>query len=365
MCRPLYIWRSSPFFVVFIVLLSACAPEEDADETPDATPVLLERARLDTVVETERSIGRSEAFSAPIVAAQVDGQVEEIFHDIGDQVEAGTVLAKLDETDHQLELDAAQAEADALSAQLQLAERELERLQQVAEGEHVSESELEMARTEVAATREQLKSAQSRRDVAQRRLRKTEILAPIDGRIDERMISEGNFLAAGAEAFRMVPQRSGRVPLPFPERNANQLEVGFSARLRRLHEDDRWLDGEVTRLSPSVGDGTGVTAVIEFDPPEHWPAGALLEGLVEVDRRENAVLVPSESVVARPERQVIYVFPGESETGPVEEREVEVGYRTQELTEILEGVNADERVVVDGAQYLSDGTEVRVREGDR
>jgi RND family efflux transporter MFP subunit len=357
-------WRSA-LTVLVLLLLIACASEEgnETDEF-EATPVIVERARADTVVETERSIARSEAFSAPVVATQVDGQVTEIIHDIGDHVSTGTPLATVDDTTLQLNLASAQAEVAALQARLEHAEREFKRLQQVAEGQHVSESELEMARTELAANQEEVKAAEGRRDVARRNVRKTKIRAPIDGRIEARLISEGDYLAAGSEAFHMVPDRSSRVSLPFPERSAERLQEGMPARVRRLHRDEPWVPAKLVRLGPSVN-GSGATAVIEFDPPDAWPSGALLEGEVQTDRRENAVLTPSESVVSRPERRVVYVLPGDAETGQVEEREVDIGYRSHERTEILLGVSAGERVVVDGAQYLSDGSEVRAREANQ
>jgi RND family efflux transporter MFP subunit len=353
---------------VVLLALQGCrsgdAEEQESETT--ATPVSVTTVSIDTVVETERSMARSEAADNPRVSTEVGGRVEEILHDIGDRVEAGTVLARLDKTPYQLELSAAQANAAALSARLDRFQSELDRLERVGEGQYVSESDLEEAQAEVTATREELAAAESRRESAERDLDRALVRAPIDGQIDERLISEGDYLSTGDGAFQMIPDASARVSLPFPERVGDRLEVGMPVQLRRLDRDEDWIDGRLTRLRPSVEGGMGAVAVVEFDPPEQWRSGTMLEGLVEVDRREDALLVPSESVLDRPAGKVIYVVvdSDSDEYAEVEQRMVELGYRTAERTEILDGLDADDSIVVEGAAFLSDGAAVRIRERD-
>ncbi|WP_111642294.1 efflux RND transporter periplasmic adaptor subunit [Marinimicrobium alkaliphilum] len=343
---------------------SSGADDEADNDSSSATPVRVALAERATVVETERSLGRSEALSDPYVAAEVGGRVVRVHKDVGDRVDAGDVLAEIERERYESALSAAEAEVAALDAELEQLQRDLERMTEVAEGGYVSDSELEGARTELESARERREAAMSERDEARRQLRETEIRAPFAGRVDARELSEGDSLSAGEPAFRLVPETAARVRLPFPEQVIGRLAEGMPARLRRLDSDDDWLEGEVTRLRPSVDEGSGGVAVVEFEAPETWPLGALLEALVEVDRREGAIQVPAGSVVDRPGRQVVYVVPGEGENAEVEEREVSTGYHSADVIEILDGVDADERVVVDGADFLSDGTEVRVQEAD-
>jgi len=357
--------RLMPGLVLAATMLTACSDAEEDGEgsREDSTPVTVERVQIEQVEETERSMARSEAFSSPVVSAEVGGRVEEILHDIGDRVDSGAELARLEADSYRFALAAAQADAAALQARLTQYERELDRLASVGEGVYVSESDFEAAEADVTTTREELSAAENRRDEAARELERTVIHAPLAGRIDERMISEGDYVTVGDPIFRMVPDASARVSLPFPERVAGRLEAGMPARVRPLEADEGdWIDGEVTRLRPSVDGGMGVVAIVEFEPPESWRSGTMLEGQVIVERREEALVVPSESVVDRPDRNVIFVLPGDNseKEGKVEEREVRRGYRTAEFTEIVEGVEADEQVVVDGAAFIGDGSRVRI-----
>ncbi|MDP4535290.1 efflux RND transporter periplasmic adaptor subunit [Alkalimonas collagenimarina] len=354
-----------PSLLILAVKVAACSPIlSDEAEEPTGTPVGFQQVRLTTIVETERSMARSEAFSSPQVAPEVDGRVVTIFHDIGDEVEEGTVLAQLDDSSYVLALSAAQADAAASETRYEQFKRDLNRLEMVGGGQYVSQMDLESARADVFTAQQELKAAQSRREEAQRQVSHTRIQAPISGRIDERYISEGDYVSAGDQAFRMVPDTSARTSLPFPERIGGRLEVGMNVKLRRLGSSDYWIEGQVTRLRPSVEDGMGIVAVVEFIPPSSWPSGTMLEGLVELAHRPNAITVPSESVIARPGRRVVYVLPGREDFGRVEERKVEVGLITADTTEILSGLEPGERVVVDGASYLTNDAEVR-RQGAR
>ncbi|MEE2023782.1 efflux RND transporter periplasmic adaptor subunit [Alkalimonas mucilaginosa] len=342
----------------------ACSPiNSDEAKAQQGTPVRVQPVHITTVVETERSMARSEAFSSPQVSPEVDGRVVEVLHDIGDEVEEGAILARLDDSSYTLALAAAQADEAALKTRAEQFARDLNRLEMVGGGQYVSQMDLESARADLYTARQELKAAESRREAAQRKVAHTRIQAPIAGRIDERHISEGDFVSAGDRAFRMIPQSSARVSLPFPERVGGRLETGMRVKLRRLGSDDYWIDGKVTRLRPSVEDGMGVTAVVEFIPPSSWPSGTMLEGLVEVAQRSNALQVPSVSVVDRPGRTVVYVLPGHEDYGKVEERRVELGQRSADRVEVLSGVSAGERVVVDGSAYLTHDAEVRIQGG--
>ncbi len=83
-------------------------------------------------------------------------------------------------------------------------------------------------------------------------------------------------------------------------------------------------------------------------------------GEVVVERRDDAVRVPRLSVVQRPAGQVVFVVDGEE----VSQREIEIGHQTSDWVEIISGLDAGERIVTDGASFLSDGARVRYEDAD-
>lgn len=107
-----------------------------------------------------------------------------------------------------------------------------------------------------------------------------------------------------------------------------------------------------------VGAARAVVVIAEFTNPGGWRAGASVNGSVTLERRADAVLVPEVSVVQRPAGTVVYVV----EDGKARARPVRTGIRQEGRVEILEGLDGSERVVVDGAGFLTDGAPVQVKE---
>lgn len=351
----------------FAMALAACSVSDGNDEimAPSGTPVRVHQVELDIVEETERSMGRSESFATPTVSAEVSGRVERIAVDVGDRVEADAVLAELDATPYELSLAAADADVAALGARVRQLQNELDRIRAVGDGQYVSASDLEAAEAGVETIRQELAAARNRMEEARRQLENTRIRAPLAGRVDARRVSEGDFVSSGDAMFRLLPDASSRVRLSFPEVVGDRLREGMPVRLRRLGRvDDEPVEGILSRIRPSVDGGMAVVAVVEFLAPDSWQSGTMLEGWVILDRREGAVMVPTGAIVDRPGRKVVFVLTGDADSGEVEERVVTLGLRRPDRTEILDGVEPGERVVVDGAPYLGDGTRVRLRSAE-
>ena len=344
------------------LVLAGCA-DSDGQERPlaDGTPVTVTPVRAGVIEEHERSIAPSEVRHRPVIAAEVSGRVQHVAVDVGDRVTEGVVLAKLDDAQHRLAAAAARADVAALAATLRQQQSQVDRIRRVGDGQYVSAADLEAAEARLESLRQEHAAAVNRHDEARRRLELSVIRAPVDGRIDARMVSEGDFLGTGDDVFRILPDSGGRVRLPFPERAGDRLAEGMPAVIRRLGQDGGpRVEGRVVRLRPSVSGSMTVTAVVEFDAPRHWNPGTMLEGRIRVTRREDALLVPSAAIVDRPGRKVVYVLPGDARSGIVEERVVTLGHRAADTTEVLEGVQLGERVVVEGAAYLSDGAAARL-----
>jgi RND family efflux transporter MFP subunit len=303
--------------------------------------------------------------SNALPAVQMLGTVV-LAYDPGDRIEQGSELARLDDEPYRLAVAVAESEVARLEARVRELENEMRRMRSVSAEGYVSESELESAEAQLEGAREQLSGTRNRREEAQRDLRHTSILAPLSGRVDQRMISEGDFLSSGDAAFRIDPDSRYRVQLPFPEVMGDRLSEGMPVRIRRLGRDaDGPVDGWISSLRPAVDQGArAVVAVAEFDKPDDWRTGTLVEGIVILERREEVVLVPRVSVVERPVGTVVFVLSGSGNSGQVEERRVSIGYRTVDEVEITDGLETGEQVVSDGASFLSGGARVRIRNGD-
>ncbi len=354
-----------PVLLVLAVtlVLAACDDEEEFAEDDEERPTSIHVVEVETsdIDEMERTVGLVETFSRPRVAAEVAGRLESVEADVGDEVEKGQLLASIDPEPFELARDIADAEVDRLKARIDQLEIDLARLERMSEREYVTEQERDSTRAELDATRQQLRGARSERSRAERELRLTGITAPVSGQVDERRVSEGDFIPAGEMAYRIQPADRFRVVLSYPERTAQRFERGMPVRLTSRLANGDSVEGEISRLRSAVDPGSrSVRAVVEFENENAWRPGMLVTGEVIVDRREASKRVPNHSVVRRPAGRVVYVI----EDGRAFEREVEIGVRTGEWTEIRSGVEAGETVATDGADFLTDDTPVEIREDD-
>lgn len=340
-----------------LLLLAACGGEaEESDAGPPAVQVTYISAAAEPVRTVERTLGTITAKAEPRVAAEVAARVQHIHADSGQHVSAGELLAELDTEDFERHIEQAQAEINRLQALIRNQERTVERNRDLVEENFISETALDDSEAELEALREELVAARSRLRSSQRDLERTRIEAPTTGDIEARHVSEGDFVQTGTVLFHMTATERLRIRLPFPEAVAGRVRVGQEVNLATPLLGGQQVTGEITEIQPLVGRQTqSLIAIAEVDNPGGWRPGATVDAELLVEERDS-VTVPDQSVVRRPAGEVVYVIDDDGDE--VIARNVELGERTRDRAEILSGLDPGERVVVDGAGFLTDGARV-------
>lgn len=311
------------------------------------------------IEDVERALATIEAKWSARIAAEVAATVESIAVDVGDEVEEGMLLARLDARDFEIEVARATANMRRIELTIANAERNVERQEQLAGRGHVADAALESAQAELAALRQELAAARSELSRAERNLARTRILAPHAGAVAERLVSEGDYVAAGTVILRIPRSNRLQVRVPVPEAAAGRLAVGMPVRLSTVASDEV-VEARISQIQPQVtSSNRTVTAIAEIDNPGGWRPGSSVNAEIVLETRREIALAPT-SVVRRPAGNVVYVLDGDV----VRERPVTLGRRTQEWVEITKGVAPGERVVVDGAGFMSDGVRVTARPHD-
>lgn len=347
---------------VFALMVGTGCQNEAAkapEQAPRTTSISVAVADATEVEVTEESVGYVESHTVPTVSAEVGGRVLDVTVDAGDTVSAGQVLARIDAEDYDAELRSQRGEVNRLTALIENQQRLVKRFRSLEEDAFVSQTALDDAESNLRALREQLHTARARLEIAGRNRARTEVLAPVDGRIQQRMVSAGSYVDKGAPLFQISALDRLTVYLPFPETVAARLHSGQEVQLTTPTSDTP-VTGQITELRPMIGTtNRAVEAVVEVQNPGAWRPGASVAGRLVLERRPG-VLVPDLSLVLRPAGNVVYVI----EDDTARQRVVEVGERLGKQVEIRSGVEGGERVAADGAHFLSDGAPVRVRESE-
>ena len=175
------------------------------------------------------------------------------------------------------------------------------------------------------------------------------------GWIEKRFVSKGDFVKTGSPLFLLVTDKYLRIVLPFPENVAISLAIGQQVRLTSPLSHDKIIEATIDQIRPAVNiHSRAIEVIIYLENPGAWRPGGTINGTVIIDQHANGILVPARSVVRRPAGDVIYQI----ENGGARQKVVTVGSRQGNLVEILDGLSGDEKIIVDGAGFLTDGATV-------
>ncbi|MDP3482469.1 MAG: efflux RND transporter periplasmic adaptor subunit, partial [Sulfuricella sp.] len=196
---------------------------------------------------------------------------------------------------------------------------------------------------------------------AAKNLSRTRIVSPVDGRVDNRMVSVGDWIDLGKPVFQLSTSENLRIRLPFPETAAQRIKVGQVVKLSTPTAPDAAVTGKIEQVRPMVGStNRAFDAVVEVKNPGGWKPGASVNGAIVVEEHAEAVSVPEVSVVLRPAGKVVYVI----ENAKAVQHVVTTGVTQNGQVEILQGIRSGATVAVDGAGFLTDQAAVSVKEAN-
>lgn len=348
------------FFVALVAsqFFSGCDKKPELKKGPPPAVITTTQATTRNIQVTEETIGAVDTTSAPVVSAEVPAQVERVLVEVGDTVKTGQVLAVLNSGDLMNAQSIARAQVKSLEALVANQEKQTARTRQLAEQKFISATRLDESISQLLSLQQQLKGAQAGLDQAQRNLAKTRIHAPVSGKVEQRLVTGGDFVTPGKSLFQIATNQNLRVRLPFPESLANQLQKDLTVYLATPAAPNKTFTGKIAEIKPMIGaDNRSFEAIVEVPNPGNWAPGASVNAKVVIAERPQALAVPETSVVIRPAGKVVYVI----KDGKAYQRIVSTGTKTAGLIEITSGLSPGEIIAVDGAGFLTDKADVRIQ----
>jgi RND family efflux transporter MFP subunit len=347
-------------------LLTGCGKGESVADAGDgmrnAVAVTVAQSRLQEVRVELYSVGRLVSRNTPQLAAEVEGRVVEVLVDEGEPVVEGEELIRLDTTALELSRQEAQAAIQQLSASIANEQRRVQRYRDLKTRDVMPQERLDDAEAQLAVYQASMAAAEARLAIVEDRLHKAKLKAPVNGVVELRHVSVGDFVKVGTPLLTVTDTQYLRAELPFPETVGAELRIGQTLYLRSPVAPGLEIEASIDQIRPQVGAMSRALVVIsDVVNPGPWRPDATVEATAVVERRPDAVVVPLLSVVQRPAGDVVYVLQGGEEPS-VAQRPVEIGARQDGWIEIRSGVDAGVKVVAEGASYLTDGAPVIVTE---
>lgn len=355
-----------------------------APEPIEVEVVQVERGKVESTV-TNSKAGTVETRRRARLSPEIGGRVVALPHREGSQVKKGDVLLRTDDSTQRAELDRARKELNSARAEhrractaAELARREYQRNRELAADGIVTESLLDQSESaadtgaaacEAAAA--VVETAEAAVRVLENELRKTVLTAPFDGVVAEVSIELGEWTTPSPPALPVPPvidlldSRVTYISAPMDEVDSARIRPGQSARVTIDSHPDESFAGTVSRVAPYVLDveAQNRTVEIEVELEDRELAASLLPGTssdVEVilDVHDNVLRLPTPALL--PGQAVLMV-----NDGVLERRELEVGLRNWDYTEILGGISEGEKVVSSlDREEIQAGAEVVIDNSD-
>jgi membrane fusion protein, multidrug efflux system len=329
-------------------------------------PVLVvAAARADVPVYLD-AVGTTKALNTVTVRPQVDGKLLGVNFKEGQDVKKDDVLARIDPTIYQAQLDQAIAKKAQDEALLGNARNDLERYEKLAASNAINKQQADTQRALVAQYTAQVQSDQAAIENAQATLGYTKIVAPIDGRTGIRMVDEGNIVRASDtnSAIVVITQvKPISVLFNLPQQDLAQVNSAFASsplRVDAQHSDnDAVIDRGTLRVVDNQVDPSTGTVKLKAEFPnarlQLWP-GQFVNVRLLIDTLKQVVVIPTGAVQRGPNGTFVYVIKDDNTAAmrPVTVR------KQNETTTVVNGIEPPERVVTIGFVGLTDGGKVSI-----
>lgn len=358
--------------------------------------------------DATRYTGTTEPFQSVSLRAQVEGQVLGLSVDVGDPVQAGQLLARLDDrlqstavvaaaaevaarqsevASQRAEVVAAMAAVEQARLQLQQARSDAARLNRLFQAGAISAQEAETAQTAVLTaeqavrtaqqqvqTRQQAVAAAERRVIAQQAIASqeqarrnfTQLIAPVTGLVLERSTEPGNLARAGDEILQIGDFSRVKVVLRVSELELANLQVGQSVQVQLDAFPQQRFTGQISRIAPVADPRSRLIPVeITMPNPQGWIGSGLLARVALKTSAPDPIVVPETALStsetpANGDRGTVFVVKKQGDRTTTEARSVLLGARSDGRVVVQSGLQAGETVVVRSANPLKAGQPVRL-----
>lgn len=356
-----------------VVLVSGCGQENTYVAPPPPKVAVIQPLR-ETFTETLEFTGNTAATETVELRARVPGYLDKVLFRDGQQVKKGDLLFVIEQQPYELAVRQAQGELARAEAQRAETTATAQRVLQAAKSGAVSRQQADEAVARQQVAEAQVYALKAALDKAKVDLSYTEVRAPFDGRIERRLKDPGNLVGTGEDTVITSINRVDPIYVYFSINELDLLRIlgdrprhqaAREAQDRRTqplflalaNEDDFPHQGIFDFAAITLDSATGTLLMRGLFPNSD---NQILPGLfarIRAPIREipDALLVPERALGVDQSGRYVLVVKAD---GEVEQRTVQVGGKRGDLRMIEKGLNADERIVVDGIQRARPGAKV-------
>ena len=308
------------------------------------TNVRIKQVNLESLSIQSTYVGYLLPNKRVLMRSEIDGVIEKIDFEEGDEITKGKRLVDISTKEHRLKLKIAITNSN-------LADINIKRDEKLASQNLISNAQLDQTRTRA-------ESASLNKELAEISLNKSLISSPLKGTIKTRHIKVGEFVRKGDKLVEILDIDKILVKVNIPEQEILSIQVGQNVEVALYIMEKKTFLGRVKNIGLEA-DSSNRTFPVEIlvdNKERQLRAGMLARTTFTKNVDQDQIVIPRHTVLERDQGRVVYVF----EDGKAFRRDITIGLSQQDQVQVVQGLNKGELIVVEGHTKLTDGEEVNV-----
>ena len=354
-----FLWNNIPRFILIVmiglilILTGVIKKESTSIATEKASAIRQEKPPVNVVTLELSHSSISDRINLPgsivpwttlQLLAKIRGTVTEVLLTEGEQVHQGDIIARIEETDYRIARDRA-------SAAFNLAKAEHDRDKKLHKKGMIPIADLDAQKTRLQTTRADL-------EYAQLEYSRCAIVAPMDGVIRTLTAKVGLLLSVADPIAEILKIDQLKAVIGIPESDVNSVSKLDSVDLTIKALDNKKITGEIYFLPPS---SESFARIYNLEVKVDNSDGRIFPGMfvrADIIKRtvENSIVIPFYSVISRNDEHYVFI----DEEGVARKRNVQLGIMEKWMVEIPEGLQAGDKLLIEGHRDVEDGQTISV-----
>lgn len=316
--------------------------------------------------------GKIKPIKESSIVPKMPGKVTNVHVEIGNRVQKGDILFKLDQKDLLNAVKTSEAAYNTSLANLKLTQEKMDNNKKNYERnkalyeqgalskQQFEQSELSASEAQLNLVKAQLEQARVSLENAKSKLSDCIITAPISGFITSVNITEGELASSGAPAVNIADLDTVLIETSISEHLINKVHTGDEVDVLVKSASKEPLKGKVSALSPApTKNGLTYPMKITLENKEAFiKAGMFAEIRIVSDHKKNIIAIPSDSVVVKDGNEVVFVI----HENQALTKDVSLDLDNGQYVEVTKGLKEGDMIVVKGQNYLDEGNKVKIIE---
>jgi membrane fusion protein (multidrug efflux system) len=337
-----------------------------------AQPGAARLVSTDSVISTELSqsvelVGTINARKRSRLSPRLSGLIETMEVDFGSRVKQGDVLLRLDDTLARLALERITAQIEGAQAQLRDAQRRFDETESLADSGGISKSERDSRRAVLLVSEARVSELEAVFNEQEERINRHQLHAPFSGVIGTRYVQVGEWVQTQDAVLELVETDALFFDVQAPQNLFETLKVGTPASVKMDASKDDLVEGKIAVVVP-LKDPASRTFLIRIAvaaPINTMIPGASGRAVFQIGDPEPEIAISRDALVRQPDGSyLVWVVPSGGDPIQAVARRVEVGIRSEDMVEVLSGLEVGEQVIIRGNESLQPGDMVKVVTSD-